>query len=99
MVWNSRDIFIKDPSIVLIGYQANFKELTEGLFYFDHKECGNTLALKTGMFRDLYNRKIFNESKLGTTECLGYCNDKDNLKRCPAKCECAYVREIMQLLK
>ena len=97
--WTSRDKFIEDPSIVFIGYQANFKELTNGLFLFNHEVCQNTLSIKTGIFKDLYKGEIFKESKHDSPDCMNYCDFEDNLDLCPEKCKCSYVREIMQLLK
>ena len=32
--WASRDEFLSDPDIVLIGYQPHFKNMEEGLFLF-----------------------------------------------------------------
>ena len=34
-----------------------------------------------------------------TTECPEFCLHKSELRPCPAKCECAYVREIIQVIK
>ena len=97
-VWNTRKDFIDDIDVMLIGYEVNFKELKTGLFYFNHK-CKNTIGLHADVFADLYSGPIFQESKLGTNECPEYCVKKDELRPCPAKCECAYIREIIQLLR
>ena len=34
--WKTRDGFLKDPKIQIIGYQANFKHLELGLLLFNH---------------------------------------------------------------
>jgi hypothetical protein len=39
------------------------------------------------------------ERKTGTEECPGYCLHQDELQPCPARCECAYVREIIQIIR
>jgi len=82
----------------LIGYQSDFKELEAGLFLFNHS-CKGTLAIEAGEFADLYDGPIFSGRAIGSYECPDYCRRKDKLKPCTVKCECAYVREIMQIVK
>ena len=96
--WDSRDVFLNDTALVLIGYQTRFKNLTDGLFYFNHS-CNGTLAVSVDEFTDLYKGPFFEERKTGTEDCPGYCLYKDNLDPCPSECECAYVREVMQIIK
>lgn len=81
----------------MIGYQVHFDELVAGLFLFDHI-CGTSFAIQAGSFQDLYDGPMFIEKLNGTEECEGYCVHKNDLRPCPAKCECAYVREIMQVI-
>jgi hypothetical protein len=96
--WTSRQEFIDAPDVELIGYQVNFKKLEAGLLYFNHA-CKNTIAVPADVFADLYEGPVFEERKTETEECPGYCLNQERLRRCPAKCECAYIREIIQLLK
>ena len=96
--WKTRDQFVEDDSLDLIGYEANLDALDVGLFLFDHS-CGTTLALRADQFKDLYNGPLYTERKTGSAECLGYCLHKSELRSCPAKCECAWVREVMQILR
>ncbi len=95
-IWETRRDFIDDENIVLIGYQANFMNLEAGHLYFNHN-CKNTIVLSTDQFTDLYNGPIFSESKTGTDECPQFCLRKEELKRCTNECECAYVRDIIQM--
>ena len=97
-VWPNRDSFLSDPAIHILGYQVNFQELTEGLFLLNHS-CGTTLAIKAGDFQDLYKGPIHQERLTGSEECPRYCLRKEELRPCPTKCECAYVREIVQIVK
>jgi hypothetical protein len=94
-------VFLDDPTLELIGYQPNFSELEAGLFLFQHNtpDCGTSLAIEAGRFSDLYDGPIFTESLRGTDKCCGYCVHQSELRRCPAKCECAYVREILQIIR
>jgi hypothetical protein len=89
---------MKDPALRIIGYQVSFVYLEEGIFLFNHR-CGTSLGVIAGAFRDLYDGPIFSERLTGTDECPQYCMLKDELRPCPAKCECAYVREIIQIIK
>jgi len=36
--WETRDKFIDDQSLEIIGYQAYFENLEMGLFYFTHQK-------------------------------------------------------------
>ncbi len=89
---------MKDPALCIIGYQVNFDLLTEGFFLFNHS-CGTTLAVKAGDFRDLYEGPIYTERMTGTPECPEFCLHRSELRPCPSKCECAYVRGIIQAIK
>jgi len=95
--WSTREEFLEDPDIILIGYQAHFEELTSGLFLFNHV-CGNTLALFTEQFTDIYTGPIFKQCKVDTDECPGHCLYEDDLSPCPVECECAAVRDIIQII-
>jgi hypothetical protein len=96
--WDTRHKFLEDPKLHIIGYQVNFDELEQGFFLFNHT-CGTTLAIMAGDFRDLYDGPIYSERLTEGKECLRYCLVKDELRPCPAKCECAYAREIIQTIK
>jgi hypothetical protein len=99
-VWRTREDFIEDPELNLIGYQVNFEQLKEGLFLFTHllETCKTTLAVPAGEFFDLYDGPIFEENKTGTAECPGHCLHQSELRPCPAQCECAFVRDIIGIL-
>ena len=96
--WKSRDSFLTDSNLDIIGYQANFKALTTGLLYFNHS-CQGTLAIQAYLFGDLYDGPIFKERATGGEACPGYFLHREELRPCPAQCECAYVREIVQRIK
>ena len=97
-VWYSRNSFLDDPEIYLIGYQAGFKNLTRGLFYFNHS-CKSTMTLYVHEFEALYEGPVYKKKMTGLDNCPGHCLHKNNLEPCPAECECAYVREVVQVIK
>lgn len=97
--WQTRKNFLEDPATDMIGYQVNFEQLYLGFFLFNHLECGTTIGIPAGKFKDLYDGPIFSERLTGTKECQEYCLHENQLDPCPTKCECAYVREIMQVVR
>ena len=66
--WESREDFLSDPHVTIIGYQAHFSELTTGFFLFNHS-CQGTFAVRVQEFKDLYDGPIFETPKTGTDEC------------------------------
>jgi hypothetical protein len=98
MEWNSIEEFLSDPDVVLTGYQVHFEDLKTGLLLFNHN-CGTTLGLTVDNFTHLYNGEIFTECMAGTEHCPELCFNKRNLNPCSQKCECTYVREILQIIK
>jgi len=96
--WDSRSSFLSDPDIKLVGYQVHFETLTAGLFYFNHS-CKSTLAVQADLFMDLYDGPVFTERATNGDDCPGHCLHKHNLEPCPAKCECASVRNVLQIVK
>ncbi len=96
--WENRKHFLNDADIEIIGYQVNFTRLMAGYFMFNHA-CKGTFTVPAGQFKDLYNGPIFSKRAVGTEECNEYCLQKDELRPCPVQCECAYVREIISIIK
>ena len=97
--WHSRNDFLSDSSLKLRGYTANLDHLELGIFLFDHDTCMTTLAIQASEFIDLYEGPVFETKLTGSEECPGYCLNTNDLRNCPAKCECAYVREILQIVR
>ncbi len=96
--WKTRREFLDDSDVNIIGYQAHFEELTAGFFLFNHS-CGGTFSLQVNAFQDMYDGPIFTERLTGSDSCPGHCVHKHSLESCPVKCECAFVRDIIQKLK
>ncbi|MBN1865187.1 MAG: hypothetical protein JW808_09830 [Victivallales bacterium] len=94
-VWHTRDELLSDPEVELVGYQVHFEDLSLGLMMFNHS-CRGTFAVAAEKFLDMYDGPAFDEMLAGKPECPGYCLKKTELRRCPAKCECAFIREILE---
>jgi hypothetical protein len=93
--WQERTEFLADPLVTSIGYQAHFRDLELGLFFFNHDTCRTTLAIKAFRFTDLHTGPTFTQCLTGTKECPGYCLQKSELRPCASHCECAYVRDVL----
>jgi len=97
--WASREMFLEDADIDLVGYQVDFEDLSLGLFLFNHLTCKTTLAVHASLFKDLHTGPVYLERKTGQTECPGYCLRTPELAPCPAECECAWVRSLLQIIR
>ena len=97
-VWRDCSEFLSDPDVKLFGYQATPEKLEAGLFYFHHS-CNNTIIIDVEVFTYLYDGEIFNDNFSGTDKCAEFCLHKYELDPCPNKCECAYVREVLQIVR
>lgn len=97
--WENMDDFLTDQSVGFVGYQPNFKDLALGLFLFNHSECRTTMALYAEQFQSLYDGPIFNEHQAGADDCLESCLHKDERGSHLVKCECAFVREVLNIVR
>jgi hypothetical protein len=97
--WKTRAALLQDGDVALAGYQVNFLNLEKGLFLFNRAPCGTTFSVKVEGFRDLYTGAIVRARRTGEKECPGHCLHTGQLGPCPAACECAFVREILQVIQ
>ena len=97
--WRDRNALLADPGISVIGYQVNFEELAAGFFLFNHACINTTFLLPVKDFVDLYDGPVFEERKTDSDDCPRYCLHEKILDPCPARCECAFVREVVQIIK
>ena len=93
--WRKRDDFLTDHDVKVVGYMVNFEQLELGIFLFNHELCGTTLAIPASEFTDLYDGPVYSENLFGTEDCPDYCLRKSEIMACPAACECAYVRDVL----
>ncbi len=100
-IWQTQKAFIIDELLVLNGYKADFEKLEYGMFFFTHNKesCHSTMVIEVSDFINLYNGEVYSERKTGSDECPRYCLDEEQIDRCGAICECAFVRELLQIIK
>jgi len=93
--WRSREAFLVDPCVRVIGYQVHFQDLLAGMFLFNHDVCHTTLAIEASHFTDLYDGPTLVGRKTGTQQCPAYCLRQGEVRPCPVECECASVRDVL----
>jgi len=98
--WKTRDDFLEDPSICLVGFQASSKETESGHYLFNHNlrgnHCDTTLAVEVEAFLSLCKGNIFTDVKFESPLCEAHCTRVEDLSQCPVECKNAVAREIMQ---
>jgi hypothetical protein len=99
--WHSREAFVKDRELILVGFQAFFHDADEGLFLFNHAVagCGTTVAVKAGEFKDLSPSAQHPDTVPAQVLCPGNCLRPGDLESCSVACELHWVREVLQILK
>lgn len=100
-IWEYQSEFIADNNLKLNGYSADFENLLNGLFFFTHHQegCYSTMAIKAADFQELYSGAVYTQRMTGLAECSGLCQDKERLEQCDVPCECAFIREIIAIIR
>ena len=100
-VWKTREEFLSDPNLKIIGYQVDYNEPQGGLILFTHEiqGCETTLAVRVKSFADFYNGPVCEDLLENTEECPGHCSNIDSLDPCFEKCKCSFARNILQSLR
>ena len=97
--WETRDDFLQDASLFLIGFQAGYDESDRGLYLLNHlrekEKCNTTIAVEVENFMSLYDGPMYEDVIAGSAACSGHCAKVDDLTRCSVSCRNAIAREIM----
>lgn len=97
--WQSRDQFVDDPNIKIIGFQVNLEAPDNSLYLFNHNQpedsCGSTISIHVSHFLDMYDGPIYNEIKFGSETCRKHCFKINDMERCNNSCRNAVAREVM----
>lgn len=95
--WKTRDAFLSDNDIEVIGYQVFFQNLRLGLFLFNHS-CGTTMSVEAEKLLDLYTGPVYTERKNDGRKCPGRCLNENIMSPCSDECRCAFISQIMQTI-
>lgn len=98
-VWPNLNAFLSDPAVEVSGYLADFVDLHLGLILFRHHACKTTLSTEVNQFSDLYNGPVYQKVNFLSETCPGYCLHENDLEACPAECECAWIRQVIQIVR
>jgi hypothetical protein len=85
-----------EPQIAFVGYQAFVHDGVLGVFLFNHKLCGTTLALSASVFRDLREGPVYEQSAHRSAQTTEHCLALSSGDECPPECECAFVQAVIE---
>lgn len=91
--------FLNDPTVVLLGYQVHFRQMSSGFFLFNHMRCRSTMGLDAGLFTHMSDVPLFNECQLRDTRCPEYCLRSGLSEEPPELCDCSYVQGIVHRIQ
>jgi hypothetical protein len=99
--WKTRDAFLRDKAVKIIGYQPDFINHKYNHFLFQHKikGCGVFFAVRASDFSDLREKACPNELCFGHDECPQYCTDTFDLRVCSVTCRNASDRSIASKIR
>ena len=99
--WKTRDTFLRDKTVKIIGYQPDFINHKYNHFLFQHKtkDCGILFAVRASDFSDLREKECPNELCFGHDDCPQYCTDTFDLRVCSVTCRNASDRIIASKIR
>lgn len=94
--WKTRDEFLQDKKVKIVGYQPDLVNHKYNHFLFFHraKDCGQFFGIRASAFSDLRGGKCPKELFIGQEDCPGYCTDTLDLRVCSVACRNATDREV-----
>ena len=94
--WKTRDKFLLDKKVKLVGYQPDLvnHKYNHFLFYHRAKGCSQFFGIRASSFSDLREKGCSKELCMGHDDCPGYCTDTLDLRVCSVACINASDREL-----
>jgi hypothetical protein len=99
--WLTLQQLVEDRNLKIEGYQACFGDADAGLIILTHKTrtCGTTLVLPARVFRPLIAGCLPEAHMTLSTPCPRRCSRPRDFEACQVKCDMAWVREVLGLLR
>ncbi|UCD56988.1 MAG: hypothetical protein JSV16_14405 [Candidatus Hydrogenedentota bacterium] len=99
--WKTRDEFLHDRNVKIVGYQPDFVNHRYNHFLFHHraKSCGQYLGVRASDFSDLREKECVDDLCIGQEQCPGYCTDTLDLRICSVTCRNASDRMIASKIR
>jgi hypothetical protein len=95
--WATREQFLEDPTIRLVGLQVVGNLPDANVVIFEHT-CGTSVSILAKRLHDLLGPVAPDEWPLallfGTKDCHGLCTDLANLDGCDRPCRNAYDQRL-----
>ncbi|RJP71842.1 MAG: hypothetical protein C4532_06955 [Candidatus Abyssobacteria bacterium SURF_17] len=94
--WKTRDDFLRDKNVKIVGYQPDFVNHKYNHFLFQHtmKGCGQFLGVRASDFQELREKECANELCFAKEQCPGYCKNTLDLRVCSVNCRNASDRMV-----
>ena len=94
--WKTRESFLKDGKVKIVGYQPDLINHKYNHFVFFHrtKDCGQFFGIRASDFSDLRDGRCPKDLCMGQEDCPGYCTDTLDLRVCSVACRNATDREV-----
>lgn len=99
--WKTRDDFLRDRDVKIVGYQPDFVTGKYNHFLFQHraKSCGRFFGIRASDFGDLREKECSNDLCVGQEGCPGYCTNTFDLRVCSVTCRNATDRMLASKLR
>lgn len=99
--WKTRDDFLHDRKVKIVGYQPDFVTKKYNHFLFQHraKSCGQFFGVRASDFGELREKECPNELCAGQEGCPGYCMNTFDLRVCSVTCRNASDRRLASKLR
>lgn len=99
--WKTRNAFLRDRNVKIVGYQPDFINHKYNHFLFQHKvkDCGRFFGVRASDFGDLRQRKCTDEICMGKEQCPGYCLSALDLRVCSVTCRNASDRILASKIR
>jgi hypothetical protein len=99
--WKTRDDFLRDRKVRIIGYQPDFVNRRYNHFLFQHamKGCGRYLGVRASDFQDLREKECTGDLCFAKEECPGYCKNTLDLRVCSVNCRNASDRMVASRIR
>jgi hypothetical protein len=99
--WKTREKFLADRNVTIVGYQPDFVNHKYNHFLFKHraKGCGEFFGVRASDFNDLREAGCPSGLCFGKEPCPGYCKETGNLRVCSVTCRNASDRIVASKIR
>jgi hypothetical protein len=100
--WATREDFLEDPSLKLLGLQVVAELPDANLIVWEH-ECGTSVSVLARRMHDLLSPPVDGDTwplplLLNSPDCQQLCTSLENLLACDRPCRNAFDRRVMAWL-